>query len=62
MHADVVGSTSLFRQHGLDVHDHKQSGLRRLSDAIRAYGGSTEEILNRCLGKARVRSQTNPLS
>ena len=47
MHADVVGSTSLFQQHGLDVHDHMQSGLRRLSDAIRAYSeNETPETRN----------------
>jgi class 3 adenylate cyclase len=44
MHADVVGSTSLVQQDGLDAHVHVQSALRRFSDTIRAYGGSTEEI------------------
>ena len=44
MHADVVGSTSLVQQDGLDAHLQVQSALRRFSDTIRAYGGSTEEI------------------
>jgi hypothetical protein len=44
MHADVVGSTSLVQRDGLDAHIHLQSALRRLSDAIRIYGGSTEEL------------------
>ena len=44
LHADVVGSTTLVHQSETLAHQRIQDSFRRLSEAIKAYGGSTHEL------------------
>ena len=44
MHADVVGSTTLVRQHETLAHQRIKDVFVRLSEAIESYGGTTHEL------------------
>jgi adenylate cyclase len=44
LHADVVGSTLLVHRNETLSHDRIRDAFRRLSESVKAYGGTTQEI------------------